>query len=722
MLGKNLIAAAGNGISTGDVAEAIDYDGTNDFLSRSSDLTGNANGKTFTFSAWVYWTGTGDPVLYASASSNSNPGFIIKIDTGGLFYVGAYNAAGSTILFGLSQTTVISANTFTNLLVSIDLANSANRYMYINDVQVTPTWFTYTNDTIDATQSTHIVGANLVFPSTYFDQLRGRLSNVFLDYTYRNLSVEANRRLFVTADLKPADGQASLNPILYLPMSDPTQPGLNQGTGGNFTLTGTVARSGRGPNQYNAPYSTMSGFLSRTTVPTGLTDGKQFTFQCSFYAAGLANRRAMLSISAPGPNQTFGIYINANTLVVVGRNSAIADVLTAIVTNPTFVDFRNYTITMSVDLTDTAKRHIYINGVAATSVTWGTYTNANMDLTGTIYNIGALHSTTDQWSRELGPLWFNTSYVDLSVPDNLAKFVSGTGVNAKPVDPGASGELPTGTSPILYFPMYGNNAGKNYGSGGNFTVNNGPYAGVRGPNEYWGNIGTLAGNVAGLAKLSALTGVSNGKTFSFSTYVRTPNPIDGGRLLTLNTSTGGLRLVVSFEFDGNTGSYGTLVITARNSAGVEILRASRTQAVIINSTNSIQASIDLADTAKRSVYVNGVLQTMTWTTYTNDTIDFSGANRCVVGANWSGSVYNTFWKGGLSEMYLTTDYLDFSQEANRLKFRDAFGNPVNLPQQIEGAAIPNPALYLRFVPSSFGTNSGTGGDFTNIGFTDGGQF
>jgi hypothetical protein len=34
----------------GDLPVGVDFDGTNDYLSRSSDLVGNADGKTFTFS------------------------------------------------------------------------------------------------------------------------------------------------------------------------------------------------------------------------------------------------------------------------------------------------------------------------------------------------------------------------------------------------------------------------------------------------------------------------------------------------------------------------------------------------------------------------------------------------------------------------------------------------------------------------------------------------
>jgi len=131
--------------------------------------------------------------------------------------------------------------------------------------------------------------------------------------------------------------------------------------------------------------------------------------------------------------------------------------------------------------------------------------------------------------------------------------------------------------------------------------------------------------------------------------------------------------------------------------------------------------IDLSDTSKRFVYVNGVLDSSTWTTYTNDTAAFN-LSHFMIGGFYASSSPTIQFNGRLSEFYFTTDYIDFSQEANRLKFRDAFGNPVNLTQQIEDEAIPNPAIYMRFPPTAFGTNYGTGGNFTVNGtITDGGQ-
>ena len=126
---------------------------------------------------------------------------------------------------------------------------------------------------------------------------------------------------------------------------------------------------------------------------------------------------------------------------------------------------------------------------------------------------------------------------------------------------------------------------------------------------------------------------------------------------------------------------------------------------------------DMSDSGKRFVYVNDVSQSLIVSTYTNQNIAHDLMSPYI---GYNGS--SNFLTGGIAELYMTNSYIDFSQEANRLKFRDAFGNPVDLTQQIQAAAIPTPAIYMRFPPTSFGTNSGTGGNFTVNGtITDGGQ-
>jgi hypothetical protein len=713
-------AFGGGALAVAPQAEAIDYDGTNDFLSRSTDLVGNTDGKTFTFSAWVWVNATGATQYLWSDHDGVNQGLAIFLNTSNQLRIFALTSAGATALSATVTTPLSLTNTFCNVLISIDLANSANRSVYVNDVQSTVTWTTYTNSNIAFAKTGHQVAATTGGSGLF----GGRISNVFLDYTYRDMSVTANRRLFVTADLKPAAGQAALNPIMYLTMGNPTAPGTNSGTGGNFTLTGVVARSGRGPNQYNAPYSDLDGaadYLSRTTAPTGIADGKQFTLAFCFSTDDISNG-TYIAFFGTGNTERFFMQFNNGTarLGIVARNSANATILNALTDNNSIVANRNYVVTISMDLSDAAKRYVYINGQQA-SVTWTTYTNDNIqfNITSTPrYGIGAQSNLpTGLLNGKLGALWFNTSYIDLSVPANLAKFVTGTGINAAPVDLGATGELPTGTSPLIYLPMYGNNAGRNYGTGGDFTVNSGPYTGARGPNEFWGNRAAFDGST-GYLRTSNTTGAANSKQASGSFWIRF-NAIPTGNQFPIYgaTAAGGSRGVrVTLNTTPNLRFLGT------DTSGSNVLDVTCAFTLAANTDYYIQFCFDLADSAKRFVYINGVNRTLTVTTYTNTDIAHSEMTP-MFGAGPSGPSSATgFFNGSLAEAYLVTSYIDFSQEANRLLFRDAFGNPTNLPSAITAGTVANPPVYMRFDPSAQGTNSGTGGNLTKFGtITDGGQ-
>lgn len=697
-------------------AEAVDYDSTNDYLSRSTYYNGYVNAltflkETFTFSCWFYnGESTGNAYVFSSGASSGNANlFYVNISTTA-FQIRAYDGSGTFIL-NATTTNTLPLNTFCNLIVSCDMTSTSNRYVYVNDQLMTMTWSNYVNSTIQF--GTLIQRVNSL--SNSVDPTACRISNVFLDFTYRDLSITANRRLFVTADLKPAAGQAALNPIVYLAMSDPTTVGTNTGTGGNFTLNGTVARSGRGPNQYNAPYSDLDGaadYLSRTTAPSGIANGKQFTL-CFSYQPDVIGGTAHQVISfASSTNYRFEFYVDTDgSAYLQARNTAATRILLATFAASTFKAGRNYVVTFSVDLSDTAKRHIYINGQSV-SPTWTNYSNDDIEFNiGTTprYRVGANHTPSNFLNGKLGALWFNTSYIDLSVASNLAKFVSGTGIDAKPVDLGSTGELPTGTSPLIYLPMYGNNAGKNYGTGGDFTVNSGPYTGARGPNEFWGNkaSGFNGSSDIYLTKATALSGVpTSGSTlsivcwFNLTNYTsnRTIFGTNSAGTMTLQVTSGGNLFMwldssgyVQFSQVVPTGSWVCLMFSKTGS----------TYTVYVNDTVH---TVDVANSFNRG---NSV-------TYTNTPVN--------IATRYDGSSTGEKWYGSLSEFYFTTEYIDFSQEANRLKFRDALGNPVNLTQQIEAAAIPNPAIYMRFPPTSFGTNSGTGGDFTKTGtITDGGQ-
>ena len=196
-------AAATPPVGEGD-AFAIDLDGTNDYFSRASDFAGNADGKTFTFSAWVWWskTSSSNRVYTVATSSSGDERLMFYIDpSDSTFGFLARNSANTLVLNTLTNVDIKTVNnTFVHLLVSVDLANTSNRSIYINDTSVSSSWSTYVNDSIDFTLPYHRISGDS-FNTSLFG---GRLANVFLAYEYVDLSIESNRRIFITADRKPA--------------------------------------------------------------------------------------------------------------------------------------------------------------------------------------------------------------------------------------------------------------------------------------------------------------------------------------------------------------------------------------------------------------------------------------------------------------------------------------------------------------------------------------
>ena len=59
-------------------AEAVDFDGTNDYLRRTSDLTGNTTSKTFTFSAWIWQGSTTTSYMYV-VSNGTSQRFVVSV-------------------------------------------------------------------------------------------------------------------------------------------------------------------------------------------------------------------------------------------------------------------------------------------------------------------------------------------------------------------------------------------------------------------------------------------------------------------------------------------------------------------------------------------------------------------------------------------------------------------------------------------------------------------
>lgn len=383
------------------------------------------------------------------------------------------------------------------------------------------------------------------------------------------------------------------------------------------------------------------------------------------------------------------------------------------INTPFLVIGRNYHLVFSVDTSNSSLKHVYINGVSKT-VVWNGVFDGTINFNGVnSQTIGAAAGGSSKLNGRMGDFYLAKSYVDLSQPNNLAKFVVGSGSDAKPADLGASGEVPTGVVPAIYLPLYGNNPGKNYGTGGDFTVNSGPFAGARGPSEFWGNFAKFDGSTGYLERASALSGVSDGKMFSCVFYSSWSISQTLGFFQTTDGSNN--RVMIYQVPQSSPSRFGVQVV---DSGGIVV-------DLLLNSGISQQdvftfICIDTTSAARCRIFHDNVENTsVVGKTINNRNLPLANLISAKIGYVPNASGYMA---GKISQFYFTTEYIDFTLEANRLKFRDAFGSPVDLG--VDGSAPTGsvPAIYMRFDPSNLGKNSGSGGDFAIAGIvTDGGQ-
>ena len=229
-----------NGIALGDfgVGTSTEFDGVSDYLTKTfSAGTFGSGSKTFTFSAWFWWDGTTSETIFQFAT------FLVSANqpAGNILTVSGYSNTYATI-FGAQTSAALNKNSWNHLLVSIDLSNTANRHLYINDASASSIYPTYSNTAIGFDVSGVATVSSSSAPWT------GKLAHVYLDYTYRDLSNSANRRLFIDANggsTSPSTLSA-LSPVVYFPMTDAYAIGENLGTGGDFTVNGspTIVQSG----------------------------------------------------------------------------------------------------------------------------------------------------------------------------------------------------------------------------------------------------------------------------------------------------------------------------------------------------------------------------------------------------------------------------------------------------------------------------------------------
>jgi len=700
---QKLIAAT-SGIAVGSVDPiGIDFDGTNDYLSRSSDLVGNADGKTFTFSAWFYVeddTLSPAPIYISSDGTASNVGVEFFADSGtgsGVTgFLRAFNSSNTKIMQTASMS--LEKNTWNHLVCSVDLLTTTGHF-YVND-EDQGAFSQLTNDTIDFTKSVHEIGGE----ASVSTSLKGRLAGVYLDYTYRDLSVASNRRDFIDADglyvTPPTSG------IISVPMDDADDPGRNDGTGGDFTLNGVVAQSGRGPNQYNSAASTFDGsadYLSIASL-TGASDNKFFLMSTYFKLDSSGGNYYILSGFESGVRQKMQVWIDGSGLlnIIIEQAGAGTDIVYW-QSSTVFVANKYYSIQVAFDTETAANCIILVNG----SEDVGTYltgpVNANIEWTPTGgFYVGRAGSGfgPDYVDGEISDFYLTNEYIDLSSSNPFYDTETD-----KPKFLGSDGSEPTGSSPLIYLPLRADDPGRNDGTGGDFTVNSGPYTGARGPSEFWGESADFNGSDQYLHRTSGLASISDSRftTVAFSFF---------------NDSNSGSQSVFT-GYDSS--SNRTAILVNKNAAKLRFyLQSSSGQilaisdiGVSLNTSSWFNVLIsDNRTTQTTRIYVNDTAYTPTPSPNTVADVTYGDASFGVGVNEYNGDYTNDgFFNGKIGFFYFTTEFIDFSSEANRLKFFDAFGYPVDLGSDGSTPTGTQPLIYINKGFHS-GTNLGSGGNFT----------
>ena len=237
------------------LVDGADFDGTNDFMARGADLTGIADGKAGTFYGYLRidgGNGAARTLFTLRSGTLAAIGVQVGLTTGNKIRVIGMNAANATILDMITTPTYLAGASWISILASWNLATGVTQ-LYIDDAEPALDTDTATDDTLDYTRGNVGVGG-LTEGSA---KQNGCQAEFFFHTTAIDLSVEANRRLFISAANKPAnlgaDGSTPLGvqPLVYLHLDDGeavAEFATNRGTGGDFTITGTLETADTSPS------------------------------------------------------------------------------------------------------------------------------------------------------------------------------------------------------------------------------------------------------------------------------------------------------------------------------------------------------------------------------------------------------------------------------------------------------------------------------------------
>ncbi len=196
----------------------------------------------------------------------------------------------------------------------------------------------------------------------------------------------------------------------------------------------------------------------------------------------------------------------------------------------------------------------------------------------------------------------------------------------------------------------------------------------------------------------------------------------------------GVNALISFWFNmkGSDGSLQTFlhnsggIVSVRRDAGntITVFLANAALSILWQATTTatfllaggwlhfLMSADTTTDVSTRLVYINDVAETMVSETKNAGDIDYTRADFAVGAEAATG---NNRVDADLADLYVGAEFLNLATEANRRKFIDAAGKPVDLGDDGSTPTGTKPLVYQSGATAAWHTNKGSGGGFTEVG-------
>lgn len=237
--------------------DAADFDGTNDDLGRAT-LTAQANSKSGIFSVWLRPDALANVNIFDGLDTgvfSTAFNMLISNVAAGDWDLLLLTTAGATVIdYRCTAGGRLTTGAWQNILCSWD-ASTTTLHMYRNDVDAKGAGIINNAEACHGIVDEWSVGDFSGGGGGRYDG--GMAELYFAPGQYIDLSVEANRRKFISATGKPVDlGSTGATPtgtapLVYLHLSDGETANnfaVNRGTGGNFTVTGALGTYASSPS------------------------------------------------------------------------------------------------------------------------------------------------------------------------------------------------------------------------------------------------------------------------------------------------------------------------------------------------------------------------------------------------------------------------------------------------------------------------------------------